>query len=357
MKIIIFAGGTGKRFWPASRKKAPKQFLPIIDNKPLLRHRYDILRQGFKNTDIFVSTGEMYKKEVKEILPELPAENLILEPEMRDTGPAVSLAINYLDSFYPNEIISIQWSDHLIKKPEIFIATLKEAEKLMGQNNKTTLIAVPARFPSPHRGYINFGKKEKELAKEIDLYEFIKFVEKPSKETAAKYIAEGSYGWNPGYFNLTANQFNSKLKEFKPDMYSIIMEIREQNFSLQALEKFKELEKISFDYIFAEHLKRDEAQVILTEINWSDVGEWIAFKEALEESNSANVVNGRSFDMDSKDTLIFNTEADKLIATIGLNGMIVVNTPDVLAVFHKDDNSKIKEFIKKMEENGLENYL
>lgn len=173
MKIILFAGGTGKRFWPVSRKKSPKQFLPIVNDKPLIRLRFETLILGFNPEDIFISTGVQYEKEVKEILPELPERNFILEPEMRDTGPAVSLAVAYVTKLYPNEVLSIQWTDHLIKKPEVFIDALKQSEKSIQSDNKVALVTVPARFPSPHLGYINFGNKLQDLIPgELSLVKF-----------------------------------------------------------------------------------------------------------------------------------------------------------------------------------------
>lgn len=359
MKIIIFAGGTGKRFWPVSRIKSPKQFLPIVNNKPLVRLKYEYLIKGFIPEDIFISTGVQFKNEVKSMLPELPEENFIFESSMRDTGPAVTLAIAYVASKFPGEIISTQWSDHLINNPIVFIKALKESENYVNKNEDTgaVLVAVPARFPSPHRGYIQYGDVVKNFNKALSLRNFQSFKEKPSLKVAQKYIKSGNYGWNPGYWNLKPEYYFNKISKTAPEMLEVCREVVESNFSESSLKKFEKLEKISADYIFAEEIKPSEAKVILTDMGWSDVGEWIAFKEALQESEDSNLVKGKSFDLDSKDTLIYNTQEDKLIATIGLNGMVIVNTPDVMAVFHKDDNTKIKEFIKKMEENGLENYL
>jgi mannose-1-phosphate guanylyltransferase len=357
MKIIIFAGGTGKRFWPVSRKNSPKQFLPIIDNKPLSRLRFDILKNGFDICDIYISTGKRFEAESREIFKELPAENFILEPEMRDTGPAVSLAVSYIANQFPDEVISIQWSDHLIKKPEIFIESLKESERIVKDQNKTVLLAVPARFPSPHRGYIQFSSMLKNINSNISLYNFEKFVEKPTKEIAQQYINSGNYAWNPGYWTITGDYYLEIIKQSAPSTYEVCQKIVKSGFAPSVLEKFRELDKISADYQFAEKISPEDAFVLLTDMGWSDVGEWIAFKEALEESQDANVINGQSFDLDSTDTLVYNTESGKLIATIGLKGMVVVNTPDVLAVFHKDDNTRIKEFLNKIEEEGLDQYL
>lgn len=358
MKFILFAGGTGKRFWPVSRKNSPKQFLPIVQDTPLIRLRFDILKKKFNVSDIYISTGIHYKNEVMQILPELPEENFIFEPEMRDTGPAVTLALMYVSHLYPEEIISIQWSDHLIKNPDNFTDALSFADSYIKKTNKDVLFCVPARFPSPHRGYINFGNHLESIkTNEIELYEFEKFVEKPTKEVAETYIESGKYGWNPGYWNLQASTYKNIVKKTSPQTYEICKEIVESKFSESSLSKFTQTEKTSADYMFAEYLTPEDAHVILVDMQWSDVGEWIAFKEALEESPESNVIHGNVKDLGSTDTLVYNSEDSKLLATIGLNGMVVVNTKDVTAVFHKNDNTRLKEFIKKLEEEGLERYL
>lgn len=357
MKIILFAGGTGKRFWPVSRKDSPKQFLPIVGDKPLLRLRYDILLKGFDPKDIFVSTGKKYEAEVRQMIPELPEENLILETEMRDTGPAVTLAVSYVSHKFPDEAISVQWTDHLIKDHETFIKTIVESEKVVKESNKIVFVAVPARFPSPHRGYIKFADEIKKINENISLKEFSKFVEKPTKEVAVEYINSGLYGWNPGYWMFKGSSFLEITKRSHPEFVEVCEEIVNSNFSPESVAKFSSLEKISADYTFAELVKSDEALVLLAEFGWSDVGEWIAFKEALEESSDGNVTKGDVYNYLSKDTLVYNTEEGKMITTIGLEGMVVVNTPDIIAVFHKDDNTKLKEFLKKFEEDGFGKYL
>lgn len=357
MKIIIFAGGTGKRFWPVSRKNSPKQFLPVTGDKPLLRLRYELLTSGFKSEDIFISTGVQYKNEVKAMLPELPAENFILEPEMRDTGPAVMLAVTYVNNLFPGETISVQWSDHLIKKPKAFIESLKIAEHEVVENNKIVFITVPARFPSPHRGYIKFGNVIKKENDDLELREFEKFVEKPTVEIAEHYIQSKSYGWNPGYWVFSAENYLEIVKRYSSDYVEITNEIVQAGLSSEAANKFSMLERISADYQFAEKVNPEQALTLLVDMGWSDVGEWIALKEALEESDEANVIQGNVEDMGSKKSIIYNYDDSKLVATIGLEGFVVVNTKDVVAIFKKEDNQKLKEFLKKLEEDGKVEYL
>lgn len=357
MKIIIFAGGTGKRFWPVSTKKAPKQFSPLISGKPLLRLRIDDLLKGFNIEDIFVSTGKRYEQEVREIVPELPIANIILESEMRDTGPAVMLAVSYVHNLYPNEIISTQWSDHINKQSDIFVQALKESERLIDDKIKTVFLTVPARFPSPHRGYIEFGNALTKISDQLNIYEFKKFKEKPDVATAQEYIDSGKFGWNPGYWTIDPKYYMAVIREFHPEMYAVCNEIVLSNFADEHVAKFSNLEKISADYAFAEHVDGDSARVLWADTGWSDVGEWIALKEALQESEDANVIKGNVVDLDSEDSIIFNLDDTKLISTIGLKGMVVVNTKDAVAIFSKDDNNRLKKYLEKLESEGYSEYL
>lgn len=354
MKLIIFAGGTGKRFWPVSRKDSPKQFLNVAGDKPLLRQRVELLMTGFAPEDIFVSSGKKYEAEIKSMLPELPDQNIILEPEMRDTGPAVAYATAYVNNLFPDEVVAIQWSDHLIKKPESFVSILKEADEIAKQENKVIFITVPARFPSVHRGYIHFGEFKQDL-EDGELREFLEFKEKPDVETAQKYIDSKEYGWNPGYWVVPSKFFMERMANLQPELLKTCQDLVDEKPGSQ--EGFGKLEKISADYMFAEKLKPDEAFVLLSDLGWSDIGEWISFKEALEETPDANVSSGLTYDLNSKDSIIYNLESGKLIATIGLEGMVVVNTPEILAVFPKSDNATLKKLLTELEEKGLAQYL
>jgi len=358
MKIIIFAGGSGKRFWPSSRKNAPKQFLNVTGDKPLVRVAFERLLTGFESKDIFLSTGRKFEREVKQILPEIPEGNFILEPDMRDTGPAVTLAVSFVHAKFPKEVIGIIWTDHLIKDIPTFIANLKEAEKLVKETNRMIFIVAPARFASVHHGYIQFGTVYKDLFQSnIKCLAFKQFEEKPSQEVADQYFASGTYGWNLGYWFFYGENYLKKVSKTNNEIYSVCQDVVNSNFSEESKEKFSNLEKIAADYIFAEKVFPTEALVLLTEMGWSDVGEWIALKEALASSPKDNVIKGNVYDMGSKDSIIHNYEDDKLIATIGLKGFVVVNTKDVVAIFKKEDNAKLKDYLKKFEGTELEKYL
>lgn len=359
MKIIIFAGGTGKRFWPLSRSNTPKQFLEILGEKPMVRMTVDRLQTEFSINDIFLSTGKKYTDEVKVMLPDLPAENYIFEPEMRDTGPAVTLAVSYVTKLFPNEVLACIWSDHLIKDVPTFVQALKEGENLVKEKNKIVFVTVPARFASPHRGYIHFGEEIARSTNEhIKICDFKQFEEKPNEERAQGFIEDGHFGWNPGYWIFKGENYLNKVKDTAPQTYEVCKRIVDSNFDEATIQEFIGLERISADYIFAEKVFASEAAVVFAEFGWSDIGEWISLKEALQESNEANVIKGNIIDLGSKDTLIHNYEESKLVATIGLEGYVVVNTPDVVAIFPKSNNMKLKELLKQFEDNPeLAKYL
>lgn len=358
MKIVIFAGGTGKRFWPASRISNPKQFQNVQGDKPLVRLAYEQLLEGIAQEDIYFCTGKTYEKEIKSILPEVSPNNFIFDPVMRDTGPAVTLAVAYLNKKFPEDVVVIRWADNLIKDNKTYIDALKEAENQVKLNNKFVFIAVPARFASPHRGYLKFGKELQVFSNPKNiLKKFIRFVEKPSQEVAQEYLLSGEYAWNPGYWVIKPSAYLTKVAQTNKKILNVCQEVVDSNFSEEAKNKYGQLEKISVDYVFAEKVFPDEALIIHSDMGWSDVGEWIALKEALEKNKDDVVTKGNVYPYQTKDSIIYNYEEGKMIATIGINGFVVVNTPDVIAIFPKEDNTKLKELLKKFEGTEYEKYL
>lgn len=359
MKVVIFAGGTGKRFWPVSRINSPKQFQAVTGDEPLLRKALNRVHKAVAWEDIFISTGKQYEHEVRELAPELPAKNFILEPVMRDSGPAVTLAAAYIEKNFPGEIVGVIWSDHLVKDEQCFADALLAAEQLALQEQKVVFVGVPARFPSPHRGYINFAEELKAdyANPKLTLFQFTKFVEKPTVEIAMDYIASRHYCWNPGYWVAPAKTYVDVAARKRPDYADICTKMVAAGLENDWTDEFMQLEKISADFAFAELVESHEAYLLMADMGWSDVGEWIAIKEALENSKQENVVFGNVNTMETEDCLVYNYEQDKLVATIGLKGMVVVNTKDVVAIFSQTDNTKLKKFLTKLEEEGHTQYL
>ncbi|MCL4418634.1 MAG: sugar phosphate nucleotidyltransferase [Patescibacteria group bacterium] len=351
MKIAIFAGGVGTRLWPLSRKNTPKQFEKIVGEKSTLQLAVDRLIPDFKSENIYIATGKRYENIVRPHLPEIPEENFIFEPDMRDVGPAVGLAMSVIGKYHPDTPVAIVWSDHFVKKERRFREVLKMAESLVGDNpNSLILIGQRARFANQNLGWIELGEEIKQ-EKGTKIFHFRRMVYRPTLEEAESFLKAKNYAWNPGYFVTTPRFLLSQFKKFAPDLYKGLMRIQDaiekKNYS-QALEEiYPTFEKISFDNAILERMDPKHISVIAADLGWSDVGAWEALKEALEISSGENVTRGKVLVNDSLDNLVFNY-TDQLTVGIDLEKMIVINTDDVLLICTKDSVPKIKKLVESL---------
>lgn len=351
MKALIFAGGVGTRLWPLSRKKSPKQFEKIIDNKSTLQLTVERILPEFKPEDIFISTGEPYVKLVALQLPKLPKENIIGEPYKKDVGPAVAFACGYIAKRFGNhEPIVILWSDHIVKKEKKFLQILRCAKKVIAkEQNKIIFIGQKPRFASDNLGWIEFGgliKKEAGVA----LYKFVDFRYKPTKLLAEKYFKSRRHCWNLGYFVTTPKFILDVFRKTEPAMaesvHKIVSTIDTDAFRATLVRYYGNMPSINFDHAILEKLDKKHAYVIVEDIGWSDVGAWEALKEALEEKRTDNITHGNVLLEDSVDNLVYNYEEKKLVVGIDLADLLVVNTEDILMVAKKSSVSKIKKVVE-----------
>ena len=361
MKVLVFSGGVGTRFWPASRKKFPKQFHAVVGKRSLLQSRVDSLIKEFKVEDIFISTNCDYVDEVKDQLPEIPFENIIAEPMMKDTAAAVGYAVVKMEGrFGKQEPIAVLWSDHIVKKPEIFLESLKIADKLVLEKNKFVLLAVPPRYPSSEKGYMKTGKRIKQFSPHIGVYKFGKFVEKPDIETAKEFILDGNYYWNPGYFVVTPELIMSKYYEFAPEMYKglqlIAKNLDSENLAEIEKEVFESFEKVAIDYVVSENLEADDALVVVSKMDWSDVGDWFGLKEAMEDDETDVITKGKVLDINSEDCLVYNYSDKALVTTLNLKNLVVVATEDAILVCNKDDMADVKKMVKGFDNTKYSDY-
>lgn len=350
MKAVIFAGGVGTRLWPLSRKKSPKQFERIIDDKSTLQLAVERLFPEFNPRDIYISTGIQYVDIIAKQLPKIPKENIIGEPEKKDVGPAVAFMMGYLSKKFPHEPVIILWSDHLVRHKERFkeivLASGKVVEK---EKDKIIFIGQKPRFASDNLGWIEAGK---ELKKEngVTFHSFVGFRYKPDKALAQKFFSDAKYCWNLGYFVSTPHFMYSMFKRFTPHIHRLIEEILQsvdtKDFMKKFTECYHEMPEITFDNAILEQLDKEFAYVVIEDIGWSDVGAWEALKEALEEKREDNIIKGKVLLEDSLDSLVYNYDNKKIIVGVDLNELLVVNTDDVILIAKKTSVSKIKKMVE-----------
>lgn len=351
MKIVIFAGGVGTRLWPLSRKKSPKQFEKIVNEKSTLQLAVERLYPTFQNKDIYISTGEKYVDLVAKQLPQIPKKNIIGEPEMRDVGPAVGFVSAILSSIAPNDPLLILWSDHLVKKQELFRKVIKAAEELIKKDqNRIIFIGQKPRFASTNLGWLEFGDKITS-SQNINCFQFISCHYRPEEKDAQKFYQDRHHAWNLGYFMTTPGFLLSLYKEFVPEMYKKLTIIKDalntKQYPKVLSEIYPQLEKISFDNAILEKLDPQKGLVINEDLNWSDIGAWEALKEALQKTPSENIISGKVINTDCKDSLIYNF-GSQVVAAIDLDGLLVVNTKDAILVCKKESVAKIKKMVEKL---------
>lgn len=351
VKIVVFAGGVGSRLWPLSRKNTPKQFEKVVGEQSMLQVSISKLFPDFSWNDIYISTNAQYEDILKKQFPNIPSENLIFEPAMRDVGPAVGLMVANFIKKNPDEQIAILWGDHLIKKDDEFRQALKVAEKLVEENpQRIVFVGQKPRFASVNLGYIQFGPEVKNLDG-VPVYEFVDFKYRPDEELAQQFLTDGKHAWNLGYFVTTPKFLWEQFSKNAPELFNKLNQISESvntpEYEKVLADIYPTLEKISFDNAILEKLNPESGLVLSVDIGWSDIGAWEALKEALAPSEKDNVTRGNVELVDTEDSLAFNSNG-QLVVGIDLKGMLIINTGDVLLVCPKTSVPKIKKYVESL---------
>ena len=343
MKAVILAGGSGTRLFPLSRKNFPKQFLSIDSSKSLFQKTVERCLKAVGNiNDIIIITNNEYQFHVKNQLEDIGIKdfkNIILEPIGRNTAPAVALAVRYaLDKLNvaENETLFISPSDHIISPEDRFVDYVKKADYFAKKGFIVTFGVNPTK---PETGY---GYIEADMPIE-EAYKVKQFHEKPDLKTAQKYIMAGNYYWNSGMFTFSIKTILEEFKKHSPDIFN---QINEKTFE-EVVISFIDMPDISIDYAVME--KTDKAVVLPLNIVWSDVGSWDSVYEVLDKDENENVKVGNVIDIDTKKSLIFGNE--RIIATVGVEDLMVIETPDVIVIAKKGEGQKIKDLVSVLKSN------
>lgn len=337
--------------WPLSRKKSPKQFEKIVGDLSTLQYGVKKLFPGIDPEDVYISTGKKYRNIIEAQLPEIPRENIIVEPEMRDVGPAVGLVTAIFSKIAPDESMAILWGDHLVKNEQAFKSMLFAADAMVQKNNDSIVfLAQSPRFANQNLGWIEYDIKASEHFLGYDIHNLLDFKYRPDIELAEKYTVSGQHAWNLGYFITKPRFLWEQFVKYAPELSSELSKIRDAygtlNYGRVLNDVYPKLEKISFDNAVLEKIPAAHGKVIVSDIGWSDVGAWEALKEALEKSKDDVVIKGEVVEVGCKDSLIMDYQGKKLVVGIDLEDMIVVNTDDVLIVSKKSSASKIKKLVE-----------
>jgi mannose-1-phosphate guanylyltransferase len=345
---IILAGGKGERFWPVSRLKRPKQFLCLDGSgRSLLQATADRLLNlagGWDN--LWVITSAIIADGVKKQLPDLPQSNILIEPQGRDTAPAVAWGTLEVAKKYGEDIIvGFFPADHWIGDLQAYEKTLKAAAQEAATEPSIVTLGITPNQPAIGYGYIEQGA-EKGNFDGLPVYKVSRFTEKPDRETAQSFIDTGKFSWNSGIFIFKAATVLAELKKYAPKLLNLLSE--------KGQAAYAELEKESIDYALME--KTQLACVLPASFGWDDLGDWNGV-ERLLKGDQDNVELGTHICKDTKDAVIYASNKDEVIVTIGLKDVVIVRDGDVTLVVNKNHTQDIKEVVKSLKDDPKFNHL
>lgn len=351
---LIMAGGRGERFWPKSRKRMPKQFLSLTDDgKTMIQLTVERILPLVEMEDVYIVTNRDYLPLVQEQLPELPLSNILCEPVGRNTAPCIGLGAVHIARKYDDAIMFVLPSDHLIKYNTIFLNTLNDAAEIAEQGENLVTLGITPDYPETGYGYIKFNPQEV-LGRSFAVD---RFVEKPDLETAKEYLATEQYLWNSGMFIWKVSSILKNLEQYLPETYAGLQKIKKAigtEDERSVLEReFEEFRSESIDYGIME--KAQHIYTLAGSFGWDDVGSWLAVERIRQSNEFGNVITGNAITVDTKNSII---EGDKkLIATVGVENLIVVDTEDALLICEKDSAGNIKKVLENLRICNRTEYL
>lgn len=351
MKAIVLAGGSGTRLWPLSREDFPKQFLKIDGNKSLLRETIERLLLFLSPDDIVILTNEKYKFHVfddLEGLPEGVLDHVVLEPASRNTAPAIALGVKYCEEKLgcsDEEVVLVCPSDHIIRPGKKYGSYVLKAAEVASNDYIVTFGIKPTR---PETGYGYIKMKDKEVTagrgrRKGKCFEVDRFAEKPDLLTAKKYVSSGYYLWNAGIFVFSIGTMKRELQAHIPEISD-----RTGGSLDSVVHDFSRMPDISIDYAVLERSKR--VATIPLELYWNDVGSWDSLYEVLKQDKKGNVRIGDVFAVDTKDSMIIGSE--RIVSTIGLENILVVETPDAILITKRGVAQKVRDVVKDLKKRG-----
>lgn len=340
---LILAGGSGTRFWPLSRNTEPKQFLNVCSDKPMLEETIQRILPLVKKENILIAANKTHKAKIFECAKKIGIlrRNIFLEPEGRNTFPPIAYLSNQINHITPEAVLCVLPCDHVIQNNKKYVSCLQKAIKAASDNCIVTFGITPKR-PETGYGYIKIKSPGHQVTRS-PVYKIEKFIEKPDIEKAKKLIKDKRYYWNSGIFVFKVKSLIDEVKRLQPESYQTI---NQKNKNLEAL--WKTLPATSIDYAIMERARN--LALLPADYGWLDLGSWQAIEEVLKKDKNLNIFRGNHVDLDSKNSIIWGK--NRLIASIGIKDIIVVDTDDALLICAKDRTQDVKKIVQILKQNN-----
>lgn len=356
LHAVIMAGGSGTRFWPQSRQQVPKQLLKLAGDRTMIQQTLDRCEGMIDHANSWVVTNAVQVEKTRGQLPELPSANVLTEPQARNTAPCVGLSAVHALHRDAEAIMFVMPADHVISPVETFQAAAKKAVAVVEADpSRLVLFGITPNFPSTGYGYIERGDL---VAGSDGVFEVQSFREKPELTLAQQYVDSGKFYWNCGIFCWKAATILDQLKQHEEDTYNRLMTVKSSidtpDYEAVLAEQFPLMNSISIDYAVLE--RASGVTVLEAPYNWDDVGSWLAVPRLAEQDENGNTIDGPSISIDTKNCIVRTTD-NHLVATLGLEDLIIVHTADATLVAHRDDSERIKLILEELRKSGKDQYL
>lgn len=356
LHAVIMAGGSGTRFWPKSRAAVPKQLLSLVTDRALIVETAARLEGLVPPSRIRVITNAAYADAVRRLLPEVPAGNVVAEPCGRDTAPCIGLAAELLRREDQDAVMAVLAADHVVDPPDGFRRTLSRAAALLAQEpDLLVTFGVPPTRPATGYGYLEQGARGGEVDG-AGWYRVGAFREKPDEATAREFVTAGTFRWNSGIFVFRADQILRRIARDLPELAAKLPAVADELLRDGAISEatFSALPKISIDYGIME--KDDRVAMIDTAFSWDDVGSFAALERVLPGDAAGNRVVGDACLVDARDNVVLS-EGGHLVGVLGVEGLVVVHTPDATLVCRKEDAERVKAMVEAVKASGRSDRL
>lgn len=359
--VVLLAGGGGTRLWPKSRKKNPKQFLKLAGKKTMMQATADRMSKLVNWDKMIVVTNKLYQDDVKQQLPEIPPENIIAEPQKKDTAIAMLTGALFAKNKDEQAVVINAASDHIVQDEQEFANVMKAAVQVAENHDYLVAVGITPTDPNTGFGYIKVGEDLERLNRGLSLFRVSNFTEKPNQATAQAYISTGKYFWNANMYVWSAQAIEDAFRQHMPQMYQLtkdLPQLDETEFKQQLKSIYQKAESISIDYAISEKAKN--LVLIPGDFGWNDVGLWKIVYDLGKKDLQGNVVIS---DKEEVPTLAVHSQNNlvhsngRLVAMVGVDDMIVIDTDEIVLIAPKNRSQEVKKLVRRLKEEDKKEYL